>query len=78
MDVVQEVCEEDTRFMMRHLWSIMKIKWQDNVTNIKGEDLLIRKNFRVTGHMFSSRSYQKDNDHVTAPVSATKTQSRKI
>ena len=22
-------------FMMRHLWSIMKIRWQDKVTNIK-------------------------------------------
>ena len=43
-------------FMMRHLWSIMKIKWQDKVTNIKVikwaglpsmEDLLIRKNLRI-------------------------------
>ena len=46
-------------FMMRHLRSIMKIRWQDKVTNIKVlkraglpsmEDLLIRKNLRWTGH----------------------------
>ena len=47
-------------FMMRHLRSIMKIRWQDKVTNIKVlkrpglpsmEDLLIRKNLRRTGHL---------------------------
>ena len=47
-------------FMMRHLRSIMKIRWQDKVTNIKVlkraglpsmEDLLIRKNLRWTGHI---------------------------
>ena len=47
-------------FMMRHLRSIMNIRWQDKVTNIKVlqraglpsmEDLLIRKNFRCTGHL---------------------------
>ena len=44
-------------FMMRHLRSIMKIKWLDKVTNIKVlkragllsmEDLLIRRNLRCT------------------------------
>ena len=53
--------EEDINaFMMRHLRSIMKIKWQDKVTNIKVlkwaglpsmEDLLIRKNLCWTGHL---------------------------
>ena len=47
-------------FMMRHLQSIMKIRWQDKVTNIKVhkraglpsmEDLLIRKNLHWTGHL---------------------------
>ena len=47
-------------FMMRHLRSIMTIRWQDKVTNIKVlkqaglpsmEDLLIRKNLRWTGHL---------------------------
>ena len=47
-------------FMMRHLRSIMKIRWQDKVTHIKVlkragrpsmEDLLIRKNLRWTGHL---------------------------
>ena len=47
-------------FMIRHLRSIMKIRWQDKVTNIKVlkraglpsmEDLLIRKNLRWTGHL---------------------------
>ena len=47
-------------FMMRHLRSIMKIRWQDKVTNIKVlkraglpsmEDLFIRKNLRWTGHL---------------------------
>ena len=47
-------------FMMRHLRLIMKIRWQDKVTNIKVlkraglpsmEDLLIRKNLRRTGHL---------------------------
>ena len=47
-------------FMMRHLRSIMKIRWQDKVTNIKVlkraglpsmEDLLIRKNLRWAGHL---------------------------
>ena len=47
-------------FMMRHLRSIMKIRWQDKVTNIKVlkraglstiEDLIIRKNLRWTGHL---------------------------
>ena len=46
--------------MMRHLRSIMKIRWQDKVTNKKVhkraglpsmEDLLIRKNLRWTGHL---------------------------
>ena len=46
-------------FMMIHLRSIMKIRWQVKVTNIKVikraglpsmEDLLIRKNLRWTGH----------------------------
>ena len=82
-------------FMMRHLRSIKKIKWQDKVTNIKVlrraglhmEDLLIRNNLRWTGHLlrmptdafrdrFSTRSYQTDNNHVAAHVSAIKTQSR--
>ena len=83
-------------FMMRYRRVIMKIRWQDKVTNIKVlkqaglpsmEDLLIRKNIRWTGHLlrmpltafrdrFSIRSYQTDNDHVAAHVSATKTQSR--
>ena len=83
-------------FMMRQLRSIMKIRWQDKVTNIEVlkraglpsmEDLLIRKNLRWTGHLkgcqltafrdrFSTRSYQMDNDHVAAHVSATKTRSR--
>ena len=47
-------------FIMRHLRSIMKIRWQDKVTNIKVlmraglpsmEDLLIRENLRWTGHL---------------------------
>ena len=47
-------------FMMRHMQSIMKITWQDKVTNIKVlkreglpsiKDLLIRKNLRWTGHL---------------------------
>ena len=47
-------------FMMRHLRSIMKIRWQDKVSNIKVlkreglpsmEDLLIRNNLRWTGHL---------------------------
>ena len=46
-------------FMMRHLRSIKKIRWQDKVTNIKVlkraglhmEDLLIRNNLRWTGHL---------------------------
>ena len=47
-------------FMMRHLWLIMKIKWQDKLTNIKVlkrtglpsmEDLLIRNNLRWTWHL---------------------------
>ena len=47
-------------FIMRHLRSIMKIRWQDKVTNIKVlkraglpsmEDLIIRKNLRWTGHL---------------------------
>ena len=44
-------------FVMRHLRSIMKITWMDEVTNknILGlsymEDLLIRKNLRWTGHL---------------------------
>ena len=47
-------------FMMIHLRSIMKIKWQDKVTSIKVikraglpsmEDLLIRKNLRCTRHI---------------------------
>ena len=47
-------------FMMRHLRSIMKIRWQDKVTNSKVlkraglpsmEDLLIRNNLRWTGHL---------------------------
>ena len=47
-------------FMMRHLRSIMKIRWQDKVTNIKVlkraglpsmEDLLTRKNLHRTGHL---------------------------
>ena len=47
-------------FMMRHLRSIMKIRWQDKVTNIKVlkraglhsmEDLVMRKNLRWTGHL---------------------------
>ena len=47
-------------FMMRHLRSIMKIRWQDKVTNIKVleraglpsmADLLIMKNLRWTGHI---------------------------
>ena len=47
-------------FMMRHMRSIMKIRWQDKVTNIKVlkraglpsmEDLLIRKNLRWRGHL---------------------------
>ena len=47
-------------FMMGHLRSIMEIRWQDKVTNIKVlkraglpsmEDLLIRKNLCWTGHI---------------------------
>ena len=47
-------------FMMRHLRSIIKIKWQDKVTNIKVlkwaglhsmEDFLIKKNLCWTGHL---------------------------
>ena len=47
-------------FMIRHLRSIMNIKWQDKVTNIKVlkragllsmEDLLTRKNLRWKGHL---------------------------
>ena len=47
-------------FMMRHLRSIMKIRWQDKVTHIKVikraglppmEDRLIRKNLRWNGHL---------------------------
>ena len=47
-------------FMMRHLRSIMKIRWQDKVTNIKVlkraglpsmEELLMRKYLRWTGHL---------------------------
>ena len=47
-------------FLMRHMRSIMKIRWHDKVTNIKVlkraglpsmEDLLIRKNLRWTGHL---------------------------
>ena len=47
-------------FMTRYLRSIMKIKWQDKVTNIKVpkraglhsmKDFLIRKNLRWTGHL---------------------------
>ena len=47
-------------FMMRHLRSIMRITWMDNVTNKEilertglpsMEDLLIRKNLRWTGHL---------------------------
>ena len=47
-------------FMMRHMRSIMKIRWQDKVTNIKilklaglpfMEDLLIRKNLHWIGHL---------------------------
>ena len=48
-------------FTMEHLRSIVKIKWQDKVTNIQFhkrtglpsmEDLLIRKNLRWTGHIW--------------------------
>ena len=58
--LLYEACEEASRFMMRHLLSIMKIRWQDKVTNIKVikraglpymKDLLIRKNLRWTGHI---------------------------
>ena len=46
-------------FMMRHLRSIMRITWMDNVTNKEifepglpcMEDLLIRKNLPWTGHL---------------------------
>ena len=47
-------------FMMRHMRSIMKIRWQDKVINIKVlkrarlpsmEDLTIRKKLRCTGHL---------------------------
>ena len=46
-------------FMMRHLRSIMKIRWQDKVTNIKvlkrgglpSMEDLIRKNLYSTGHL---------------------------
>ena len=46
--------------MMRHLRSIMRITWMDKVTNKEIlewtglpplEDLLIRKNLRLTGHL---------------------------
>ena len=83
-------------FMMRQLRSIMKIRWNDKVTNIQVfkraglpsmEDLLIRMNLRWTGHLLRMPTdhlprqvlysqYQKDNDHLAAHVSATKTQSR--
>ena len=67
-------------FMMRHLRSIMKIRWQDKVTNIKVimqarlpsmEDLLIRKNLRWTGLFLRMPTYR-----LPRQVSATKTQSR--
>ena len=52
-------------FMMRHLRAIMKISWQDKVTQIEVlqrdglpsmEDLLIRKNLRWTGHILRMES----------------------
>ena len=52
-------------FMMRHLRAIMKISWQDKVTQIEVlqrvglpsmEDLLIRKNLRWTGHILQMES----------------------
>ena len=55
-----ETCEKLHAFMMRHLRSIMKIRWQDKVTNIKVikraglpsiEDILIIKNLRWTWHL---------------------------
>ena len=54
--------------MMRHLRAIMKISWQDKVTNIEPvlqrvglpsmEDLLIRKNLLWTGHILRMESDQ--------------------
>ena len=47
-------------FMMIHMRSIMDIKWEDKVTNIKVlkrtelpsmEDIIRKKNFRWTGHL---------------------------
>ena len=46
--------------MMRHFRLIMKIKWEEKATNIKGfrraglpsmEDLLIKKNLHLTNHL---------------------------
>ena len=54
-------------FMMIHIRSIMNIKWQDKVTNIKVlnraghtaiEDLLIRKNLRWIGHHLRMPTYR--------------------
>ena len=59
-------------FTMRHMRSIMKIRWQDKVTNIKVlnrerlhsmEDLLIRKNLRWTGHLL-----RMPTDHLPRQV----------
>ena len=64
-------------FMIRHLRLIMKIKWQDKMTNIEVlkqpglpsmENLLIRNNLCWTPFEDAnySRSYHNDNDHVSA------------
>ena len=92
MDGVQETCEEATRFHDNIYVVNIKIRWQGEVNNITilnraglppMEDLLIRNNLRWTVHLlrmprFSTHSYQKNNNHVAAPVFDTKTQSREI
>ena len=68
-------------FMMRHLRSIMKIRWQDKVTNIKVlkwaglpsmKDLLIRKNLRWTGHLLMMPTERLPRQVLYSPVSEGK------
>ena len=81
-------------FMMSHLRSILKIGWQDKVTNIKVlkragppsmKDLLIRKNLRWTGPLLRmptdrlpKRVLYLQLPEDTDHVAATKTQTREI
>ena len=81
-------------FMMRHLWSIVNIKWHDKVTNIKVlkraglpsmEDLYIRKNIRWTGHLLrmsndrnSTRKYHEDKANLYSHISVTRHNQEKI